>query len=149
MTGNTNCGGAERMGGVASGLKSIVVPISFGELVDKITILEIKSERIQDEKKLHNIRAELGVLREIFSSQNAVPLGVKELKNELRKINEVLWDIEDRIRCCERQNELGQEFIKLARSVYITNDRRSSIKRQINEIAHSAIIEEKSYQPYY
>lgn len=131
-----------------SGPKSIVVPISFGELVDKITILEIKSERIQDEKKLHNIRAELGALREIFSSQEAVPPDVQELKNELRKINEMLWDIEDRIRCCERHKELGQDFIKLARSVYITNDRRSLVKRRINEIAHSTIIEEKSYQHY-
>jgi len=140
--------GSKKLHGAALGLKSIVVPISFGELIDKITILEIKSERIQDEKKLHNIRSELGMLSEIFLSLEVVPAGLSELKNELRTVNEMLWDIEDRIRGCEQRKEFGQAFIELARSVYIANDRRAWVKRQINEIAHSAIIEEKSYRHY-
>lgn len=128
--------------------KSVVAPISLGELADKITILEIKSERIQDEKKLRNVRSELSSLCEIFSSLKDIPPGLGELKDELRTINEMLWDIEDRIRGCELRKEFGEAFIELARSVYITNDWRASVKRQINEIGRSGIVEEKSYRPY-
>lgn len=130
------------------GLNSAVVPISIGELIDKITILEIKSERIHDETKLRNVRSELSLLNGILLSLTFIPPGINALKKELRTINEMLWDIEDRIRGCEQRKEFRDEFIELARSVYITNDRRALIKREINDMTRSTIVEEKSYQNY-
>ena len=122
-----------------------LVPVSFGELVDKITILEIKSERIGDPSKLVNVRVELELLTTALARFCVLPPRAGELKAELRRINEALWEIEDQIRDCERNNDFGAKFVDLARRVYMTNDRRSTIKRQLSELAGSAIVEEKSY----
>lgn len=126
----------------------IAVQISPGELIDKITILEIKRERIRDEGKLHNVHAELRSLdasrhRALRPSQD-----LDRLTAELKAINESLWEIEDEIRNCERRGDFGQRFIELARSVYRSNDRRSAVKRQINQLLGSQLIEEKSYTSY-
>jgi tetratricopeptide (TPR) repeat protein len=122
-----------------------LVPVSFGELVDKITILEIKSERIGDTSKLVNVRVELEMLATALARFRVLPPRAGELKAELRRINEALWEIEDQIRDCERNNDFGAKFVGLARSVYMTNDRRSAVKRQLNQLAGAAIVEEKSY----
>ena len=125
------------------------VEISNGELLDKISILELKMLRIEDEKKLVNIKEE-------FYKLNPLVVGLFEqydsqLQNyylELAKINGKLWDIEDWIRDCEREKRFDKEFVELARSVYITNDRRSEIKKTINLLTNSGLIEEKSYKDY-
>lgn len=115
-------------------------PVSVGEVLDKISILEIKSERIADTDKLKNVRTELEHLL-VIAKDHRHPT----LEPELKKVNEALWDIEDRIRIKERLQKFDEEFIKLARSVYITNDRRAQIKRAINEATGSELVEEKSY----
>ena len=125
------------------------VEISNGELLDKISILELKMLRIEDEKKLVNIKEE-------FYTLNPLVVGLFEqhdsqLQNyylELAKINGELWDIEDWIRDCEREKRFDKEFVELARSVYITNDKRSEVKNLINLITNSGLIEEKSYKDY-
>jgi hypothetical protein len=114
----------------------ILVPISIGELVDKISILKIKSERVQDSDKLINIQKELKELLNFNFDYKHV---------ELKKINEELWDVEDNIRKKESKNEFDNEFIELARSVYLLNDKRSLIKKEINLFYKSDLIEEKSY----
>ena len=118
----------------------LLAPISVGELIDKITILEIKEERITDESKRVNVQDELKALRSIEILN--IPT---DLVDELREVNRSLWDIEDAIREKERMSEFDEKFVELARSVYFTNDRRSRIKRSINEISGSDLIEEKSY----
>jgi hypothetical protein len=126
----------------------VSAPISFGELIDKIVILEIKAAKIQDAGKLVHIRNELALLT---AARAVFPLSdtdIGDLKVELKWANEALWEIEDRIRDCERAQNFGPEFIALARSVYKTNDRRAAIKRQINDLAGSTIVEEKSYRRY-
>lgn len=125
----------------------ILAPISVGELLDKITILELKRERIQAADKLKNIIAELTALSQL--RQTAVPESTQlmRLAAELKAVNAALWDIEDAIRLCERKQDFGPRFIELARSVYQHNDRRSALKRSINEETGSALIEEKSYEP--
>jgi hypothetical protein len=125
--------------------RSVLIEASPGELIDKITILEIKSERIADVVKLRNVRTELAALvvardRAIVASERLAALTA-----ELRSVNEALWTIEDDIRICERDGEFGPRFVELARSVYQQNDRRAATKRQINELLGSEIIEEKSY----
>jgi tetratricopeptide (TPR) repeat protein/glycosyltransferase involved in cell wall biosynthesis len=120
-------------------------PLSFGELIDKITILRIKSERIRDPAKLANVHRELELLSEARLRFACDGYNIGELEEELKQINEELWDTEDRIRDCERQADFGPGFIELARAVYKTNDRRAAVKRRINEIAGSGLIEEKSY----
>jgi hypothetical protein len=122
--------------------------ISPGELFDKISILEIKKARIQDEEKLCNIEMELGLLKGVWSENVPSSPKLSTLYDEIKIVNERLWDIEDDIRRCERNNDFSEEFIRLARSVYLTNDRRSSIKRAINELLGARIMEEKSYEPY-
>ena len=129
-------------------LKSILVEISPGELIDKTTILLIKSERIKDADQLVNVQHELGVLsakidRDIPSSPN-----LDVLISKLKTVNEKLWRIEDEIRDCERTGDYSQRFIELARAVYITNDKRAELKRKINVLLGSKIMEEKSYKPY-
>ena len=131
---------------------SINVPISFGELIDKITILEIKSERITDEKKLENVQYELNKLIVTLSysitKDYETNKSFHSLRRKLKKINEIMWDIEDKVREKEAKNEFDEEFITLARNVYKTNDMRCAIKRQINLIFKSGMIEEKSYTKY-
>jgi hypothetical protein len=124
-----------------------LVPISFGELIDKITILEIKSARIAEAEKLANIRNELNLLT-TARARFPVSAEIEYLQAQLKQINEALWDIEDRIRHYERDKDFGSCFIELARTVYKTNDRRAAVKRQLNQLAGSSIIEEKSYHDY-
>ena len=124
----------------------IAVKVSPGELLDKITILQIKRQRFTDPAKLANVGHELDLLRAILDRAVRGSTGLDRLTDELRSVNEALWEIEDQIRCCEREQDFGPRFIEVARSVYQQNDRRAAIKRQINELLHSEIIEEKGYQ---
>jgi uncharacterized protein YukE len=129
-------------------MENIRVPVSPGEVLDKITILEIKSERMSDPEKVANVRRELALLQETWSKSVAEDDVVRELHTQLKEINEALWEIEDDIRDKERAREFDPRFIELARSVYFTNDRRSEVKKQLNLHLGSQIIEEKSYQDY-
>ncbi|MCW7546040.1 DUF6165 family protein [Aurantimonas litoralis] len=125
-----------------------MVEIAPGELVDKITILQIKLERITDPAKLANLRVEYDILtRKAETALQASP-ELSEMSDRLKEINGRLWEIEDEIRDLERAKSFGPEFIALARSVYRTNDERAAVKRRINELLNSAIIEEKSYASY-
>jgi hypothetical protein len=126
----------------------IYAEISPGELFDKIVILEIKKARIRDGEKLRNIEVELDLLKGIWSENIPSSPKLNTLYKEMKTVNERLWDIEDDVRRCERNNDFGEEFIRLARSVYLTNDRRSAIKREISELLGARIMEEKSYEPY-
>ena len=128
--------------------KPILVEIAPGELIDKITILEIKSERIADAGKVKNVRVELDVLAAARDAALAASAELTDLTAQLKQVNEALWEIEDAIRDCERGQDFGPSFIELARSVYHSNDRRAALKRQINELLGSKLIEEKSYAAY-
>ena len=121
------------------------VPVSWGELIDKITILEIKSEKIRAQAALTNIRGELAVLARIAGSVLATQNLVAETKSRLRAVNERLWEVEDRLREKEATGDFGPEFIALARSVYKNNDERAALKRKINDALPCGIAEEKSY----
>lgn len=123
------------------------VDVSWGELIDKITILEIKERRLVSAEALANVRKELAVLATAAAAA-AAPPELAQLKTELRVINETLWDIEDRIRAKEAAGSFDAEFVELARSVYVTNDSRSRVKRRINEALRSELVEEKQYTPY-
>lgn len=129
-------------------MKDILVPISPGELLDKITILRIKSARMTDETKLRNVRVELDVLEQTWRESGAAIPAVAADEAALQKVNEELWDIEDRIRDKERAGEFDAVFIELARAVYVTNDERARFKKNINITLGSRLVEEKSYQPY-
>ena len=129
-------------------MEQISVPVSPGELVDKITILEIKAERITDEEKLKNVKTELELLVQVWEAASVDAEAVLPLKETLKGINQALWDIEDQIRIKESKQEFDQEFIDLARSVYIQNDQRAAAKKQINVLLGSRIKEEKSYAEY-
>jgi hypothetical protein len=120
-----------------------MAPISVGELVDKITILQIKQQEIVDAEKKQNVTAELNQLTDILSNLNLPD--IQDLTDQLFHVNRMLWTIEDFKRSCEKQQKFDIEFVEAARSVYKKNDQRASIKRQINELSGSAIIEEKSY----
>jgi hypothetical protein len=124
---------------------SVSVETSPGELIDRITILQIKSERLSDESKLKNVRTELASLQAVRQTELTEPPEVAELAAELKAVNEGLWQTEDELRLCEKAQDFGPRFVDLARSVYKQNDRRSEIKRAINERLGSRIIEEKSY----
>ena len=121
------------------------VEISAGELIDKITILEIKSQRIRDAAKLGNVRAELATLVAANDCCLRPSAELTALSDELRSVNEALWTVEDDLRLCEQNHDFGSRFVELARSVYRHNDRRAALKRQINELLGSRLIEEKSY----
>jgi len=126
--------------------KMPIIPVSWGEVIDKITILEIKERRISDETALRNIRNELTALQAIVEAQGAAIVDIAGLIDRLREVNRRLWDVEDAIRFKERDGAFGAEFVRLARSVYFENDERSAIKREINRVTGSALIEEKSYR---
>ncbi len=121
------------------------IEVSHGEIVDKLTIIEIKLKHIQDENKRKNLQTEFDVLDRAVSQIIAKD---HELYLELLKINQELWDIEDTIRDLERDKDFGDAFVQTARAVYFTNDRRSEVKRKINDLTGSNLIEEKSYQKY-
>jgi predicted nucleic acid-binding Zn-ribbon protein len=127
---------------------NVNVEISIGEFFDKITILEIKKQRIDDADKLANINNELDGLNKLLSSLPFSRDDVAEEVSQLRKINEALWEIEDDIREKESNKAFDEEFIKLARAVYVTNDKRSDVKREINIKLGSDYVEEKSYEAY-
>lgn len=126
----------------------IKVPISPGELVDKITILEIKSARMTDPAKVANVRTELKMLQDTWRTSAFASQDIASQWAALRAINEKLWDIEDDIRDKERARKFDPEFIELARAVYVTNDERAAVKRDINTRLGSKIVEEKSYAKY-
>ena len=126
----------------------ISAPISHGELIDKLTILEIKSERMADAAKLANVRDELQLLSSLWQADAASGTDIVAERTELKRINEMLWEIEDEIRVKERGQAFDARFIELARAVYHTNDRRAAVKRAINLKLGSRLVEEKSYQDY-
>lgn len=126
--------------------QSVSAEISYGELIDKITILTIKSERIHNTEKLKNIMTELKALQKVYADYVGNRIDVPQLQELLKKINETLWDIEDAIRMKERNKEFDDEFIELARNVYITNDKRCMMKKEIDKLLGSHITEEKSYE---
>lgn len=127
---------------------SVLVPVSWGEVIDKITILQIKAERIADAAKLANIAKELDELVAVREREFPAHVQLAVLAAELKAINEKLWVVEDDIRDCERAKDFGATFVELARAVYYTNDERAAVKRKINDLLGSALVEEKSYQPY-
>jgi hypothetical protein len=126
----------------------ISVPVSHGELIDKITILEIKSVHIRDAAKLANVRAELELLNTTWGADAAAKVDILAERAQLKTVNEALWDIEDRIRLKEKAQAFDGEFVELARSVYFRNDERAAIKRAINIKLGSQLVEEKSYASY-
>ena len=129
-------------------MKTPLIPVSWGEIFDKITILQIKIENLQEKNALKNVKTEYDQLNTIYASNFVENEIARNLFNDLKKINKKLWDIEDKIRDKERSKKFDKEFIELARNVYFTNDERSKIKRNINETFGSQIIEEKLYSKY-
>lgn len=127
---------------------ALMIPVSWGELLDKLTILQIKKERIESRDKLVNISKEYDALDEVRNSHCQPSDELDRLVQELRQVNEKLWEIEDAIRECEGEKDFGSRFIELARSVYQTNDRRAHLKFLINELLGSDLVEEKSYKEY-
>jgi hypothetical protein len=129
-------------------MKEILVPISPGELLDKITILRIKAARMSDAAKVANVRHELALLEKVWTDSGATAVDLGSEEANLTRVNEALWVIEDDIRDEERAGRFGPRFIELARAVYVTNDERAAIKKRINTLLGSSIVEEKSYRPY-
>jgi hypothetical protein len=129
-------------------MKDILVPVSPGELLDKITILRIKSARMADPAKVANVRVELEALERTWRDSGAAAATPAGEEAALQRVNEALWDIEDLIRDKESAQQFDAGFITLARSVYTTNDERAAIKKRINNALGSRIVEEKSYKPY-
>ena len=124
------------------------IEVSWGELIDKITILEIKEQRLTSPQAVANVRKELAALSKAFGELKPAPAALDGLKQDLKSINGALWDIENRTRAKEAAKTFDQEFIELTRSVYLNNDKRARIKRQINELLNSGLVEEKQYTPY-
>lgn len=129
-------------------MSQICVPVSFGEVLDKLTILEIKAQRIDDSAKRANVVSELDALSTIWTAHPVAAVEIGPLRAALKAVNERLWDIEDAIRVQERAQRFDADFIRLARAVYFENDERARIKREINLALGSAFIEEKSYRDY-
>ena len=129
-------------------MNEIQIPISPGELLDKITILQIKAERISDPAKVANVKTELEMLIQVWDQAVEADAEITALTAELKSINESLWEIEDDIRDEERNKRFGDRFIELARAVYVTNDERANAKKKVNLHLNSTIVEEKSYQDY-
>lgn len=126
----------------------LLVPVSYGELLDKIAILQIKSERMSDPAKLANVRNELSALEKTWMAHPAAGGDVAKLRADLKAVNERLWVIEDDIRVKEKAKAFDEEFVRLARAVYFENDERARIKKDINLALGSTYVEEKSYQDY-
>ena len=129
-------------------MKTPLIPISWGELFDKKTILQIKLKNLESKSALKNVKTEYAQLSDIFNTNFSKNKNAKKLMSDLKKINQKLWQIEDLIREKEKNKNFDKDFIELARSVYFTNDNRSRIKRKINEVFGSELIEEKSYSDY-
>jgi hypothetical protein len=127
---------------------SVMIEVGAGELIDKITILKIKAQRMTDPVKLKNVNHELEVLDRARTENLAQSDELDRQENALREVNEALWVIEDDIRACEAARDFGPRFIELARSVYIQNDQRAAIKKAINALCGSSIVEEKSYTEF-
>ena len=127
---------------------SVSIDVSYGELIDKITILEIKAARIADPVKLRNVQRELQLLTAERAAHVQPAAAVEELTDQLRAVNGFLWAVEDKLREKERHKLFDAEFIELARDVYRTNDRRAELKRELNDLLGSRIVEEKAYRPY-
>lgn len=127
---------------------TMMIPVSFGEVLDKITILEIKSERMNDPDKLANVRLELDELKRVWARSVENPDSVDGERRELKAVNGKLWDIEDALREKESAGDFGEHFIELARQVYFTNDERAAIKKKVNLALGSRFVEEKSYRDY-
>ncbi len=126
----------------------VLIPVAYGELIDKITILEIKAERLDDPARRANVERELALLRETWARDPRSAIDISDLRAQLHAINARLWDIEEGKRACEREQRFDAGFIELARQVYFGNDERARIKRAINERLGSSIVEEKSYRDY-
>ena len=124
------------------------IEVSWGELIDRITILEIKERRLTSPDAVANVRKELAALMRVLGTLAPVPAGLEALKRELKALNGALWDIENRTRAKEAAKLFDAEFIELTRSVYLNNDKRAAIKRQINELLNSGLVEEKQYTSY-
>ena len=129
-------------------MKEILVPISPGELLDKITILRIKVVRMQDAAKLANVKLELSLLEQTWRDAGCASPALTQEERQLHDVNERLWDIEDRIRDKEAKQSFDRDFIELARAVYVCNDERAAVKKRINQQLGSRLIEEKSYKQY-
>jgi hypothetical protein len=129
-------------------MEDILVPVSPGELIDKITILRLKAGRIGDVAKRANVAHELTILSALAAQSVPRVAGLEAMEAELQEINAALWDIEDAIRAADARGDFGAEFVALAQAVYRTNDRRAAVKRQINVLLGSAIVEEKSYHAH-
>lgn len=127
---------------------SVLIEVGAGELIDKITILKIKASKITDDAKLRNVNHELDVLSRACTEKLPASAELARLEEALTQVNQALWVIEDDIRTCEAARDFGSKFIELARSVYIQNDRRATIKKSINELCGSRIVEEKSYADF-
>ena len=128
--------------------KKIVIEISAGELLDKISILEIKLKKIKNKENQHNIAKEHKILKKTLNSSIKMNKKIKRIFNELKKINLNLWNIEDEIRLCERKRDFTENFVKLARRVYVNNDKRAKVKLDVNKSMNSNIIEIKKYSSY-
>lgn len=129
-------------------MENFLVPVSPGEVLDKITILEIKSEQMQDPDKIANVRTELEQLNTCWADAVTENETIRSLRAQLKTVNQELWLIEDDIRDKERTRIFDEQFIELARSVYVTNDRRAQIKKELNVYLGAQLVEEKSYSPY-
>ncbi len=136
------------MAGSHSGTEGVMVPVSPGELIDKITILEIKAARFRDAGKRRNVARDLARLAAVRDASLAASAALAALAAELKAVNERLWEVEDGLRQHEARGDFGAEFVTLARAVYQNNDRRSALKRRIDELLGAAIVEEKEYAAY-
>jgi hypothetical protein len=129
-------------------MKDILVPVSPGEMLDKITILRIKAARMSDPAKVANVKHELALLEQTWKDSGAAAVDLGDEEANLTRVNEKLWVIEDEIRDEERAQRFTEKFIELARAVYFTNDERAATKKRINTLLGSTIVEEKSYKSY-
>jgi hypothetical protein len=125
---------------------SVSIPVSVGDLYDRISILEIKLELIRDEQKSKNIELELGLLTDVANTLPPLEKSLSELREKLKAVNKTIWDAEERIREFETSKDYGADFVAVARAIHYNNDRRAEIKRRLNLLAGSAIVEEKSYE---